>query len=218
MQAAPESTTFQYDANYWTTANTLNTQHDTPQVNVDAKLSAFNTMALASLKVCSGSSLANAVCYEYDIPSSGQTALDLFNSGFQPTIDLDQQRWEQVFRHTQLGHAQGHSNGCGMQRPGFNIQCNDRNWARWGYCDNDPGQCCQPNDFNDADRAIGIGLAGQDGSYGSAGVVGHPGPGAWGPSTQMWLYGAAPRDYTLLMQAAPESTTFQYDANYWTTP
>ena len=50
---------------------------------------------------------------------------------------------------------------CGMQRPGFNIQCNDGNKARWGYCVNCQSQGCQLDDNNDADASIGIGLAGQ---------------------------------------------------------
>ena len=48
-----------------------------------------------------------------------------------------------------------------MQRPGFNIQCNDGNKARWGFCLNCASQGCQNDDSNDADAAIGIGLAGQ---------------------------------------------------------
>ena len=48
-----------------------------------------------------------------------------------------------------------------MQRPGFNIECNDGNKARWGYCTNCANQACQEDDGNDADAAIGLGLAGQ---------------------------------------------------------
>ena len=49
-----------------------------------------------------------------------------------------------------------------MQRPGFNIECNDGNKARWGFCNNCAKQSCQESDDSDADSAIGIGLAGQD--------------------------------------------------------
>ena len=37
----------------------------------------------------------------------------------------------------------------------------DGNKARWGFCNNIPNQGCQTADSNDADAAIGIGLAGQ---------------------------------------------------------
>ena len=46
-------------------------------------------------------------------------------------------------------------------RPGFNIQCHDNNWARWGFCLNCASQGCQNSDGNDADASIGIGLRGQ---------------------------------------------------------
>ena len=48
-----------------------------------------------------------------------------------------------------------------MQRPGFNTECNGGNKARLGFCGNAPGQICQPNDEDDADFAIGLGLSGQ---------------------------------------------------------
>ena len=48
-----------------------------------------------------------------------------------------------------------------MQRPGFNIECNDNNKARWGYCVNCPNQGCQLDEGSDADASIGIGLKGQ---------------------------------------------------------
>ena len=48
-----------------------------------------------------------------------------------------------------------------MQRPGFNIECNDNNKARWGYCVNCQNQRCQLDEGNDADASIGIGLQGQ---------------------------------------------------------
>ena len=46
-------------------------------------------------------------------------------------------------------------------RPGFNIQCNHGNKARWGFCNNCKSQPCQNSDSHDADAAIGIGLDGQ---------------------------------------------------------
>ena len=48
-----------------------------------------------------------------------------------------------------------------MQRPGFNIECNDNNKARWGYCVNCANQGCQLGEGSDADASIGIGLQGQ---------------------------------------------------------
>lgn len=56
-----------------------------------------------------------------------------------------------------LGGSTGFGHGA---RPGFNIQCNDGNWARWGYCNNVVSQGCHGDD-DDADASIGIGLHGQ---------------------------------------------------------
>ena len=184
MQGRGSSTTFQYSANYWTSANTLRTQYSSPRTNVDAKLAAFNTMPLYTVKLCMGSSLPGT-CYEYPVPNAPQTALALFNGPHVRTTDLNQGTWDSMMRNT-------NRRNCGMQRPGFNTRCNDRNWARWGYCDNIPSQGCQTADGNDADRAIGLGLAGQSGTYAGAGVVGYPGRDRYGPSRQFWLYGLGP--------------------------
>ena len=48
-----------------------------------------------------------------------------------------------------------------MQNPGFNVECNGNNKARWGYCVNCENQDCQLDDGDDADASIGIGLQGQ---------------------------------------------------------
>ena len=191
LQSAPYSTVFRYDASYWTTANTLNPQHSTEKANVDAKLMAFNTLPLLGLRVCTGTAHN---CYEYMFPASDSylstrpTALELFSHTFTRAA-FDASRFEHIFGHTMCGTYQCSKNGCNMQRPGFNTICNDGNKARWGFCDNIESQACQPSDTNDADRAIGIGLAGQSNSYASAGVVGYPRQGAYGSSPQLWLYG-----------------------------
>ena len=48
-----------------------------------------------------------------------------------------------------------------MQNPGFNVECNGNNKARWGYCVNCANQNCQLDKGNDADASIGIGLKGE---------------------------------------------------------
>jgi hypothetical protein len=184
MQGRESSTAFRYTASYWTSANTYRTQYSSPRTGQDAKLAAFNTMPLYKVKLCMGNSLPGT-CYEYPVPNAPKTALALFNGPHIRTTDLDQNTWNSMMRNT-------NRRNCGMQRPGFNTRCNDGNWARWGYCDNIPSQGCQTADGNDADRAIGLGLAGQSSSYASAGVQGYPGRNRYGPSRQFWLYGIGP--------------------------
>jgi hypothetical protein len=57
-------------------------------------------------------------------------------------------------------HSGGSGSGdsCGMQRPGFNTQCNDNNSACIGYCGILPSQPCQSSGGSDADFAVGLGL------------------------------------------------------------
>jgi hypothetical protein len=184
MQGRESSTAFRYTASYWTSANTYRTQYSSPRTGQDAKLAAFNTMPLYRVKLCMGNSLPGT-CYEYPVPNAPKTALALFNGPHIRTTNLDQSTWNSMMRNT-------NRRNCGMQRPGFNTRCNDGNWARWGYCDNIPSQGCQTADGNDADRAIGLGLAGQSSSYASAGVQGYPGRNRYGPSRQFWLYGIGP--------------------------
>ena len=181
MQGRPGAATFEYRASYWTSANTLNTQYSSPRTNVDAKLAAFNTMPLNAVKICVGSRLPG-ICYQYTVPRGPKTALALFNGPHVRTTNLDQGTWDRMMQNT-------NRRNCPMQRPGFNTRCNDRNWARWGYCDNIPSQGCQPSDGSDADRAIGLGLAGQSNTYAGAGVIGYPRQNQYGPSRQFWLYG-----------------------------
>ena len=83
-------------------------------------------------------------------------AAALFNGPYRREGVVNQDEFNAVF-----GNPPNH-NGCGMQRPGFNIQCNDGNRARWGYCANIPSQDCQTDESHDADAAIGLGIEGQD--------------------------------------------------------
>ena len=75
-----------------------------------------------------------------------------------------------------------------MQRPGFNIECNDGNKARWGYCVNCQNQACQVSDSSDADASIGIGLAGQSSVEIGAGWTEFfaSGPGTCAPNSKMF--------------------------------
>lgn len=139
------------------------------------------------MRVCTNN---NAKCYTYFLPASfGKlTMLELTSGSKRATTDMSMQEFEDVMGNTNCGSYMCHKNGCNMQRPGFNTVCNDGNKARWGFCDNIPSQSCQPNDNQDSDRAIGIGLAGQSSSYGSAGVQGYPGQNSYGSSLQFTLY------------------------------
>ena len=186
MQATAGDPVFRYSSSYWEATNVLNPQYNTPRTGVNAKLPAYNTQMLTAVAICTGSSPSSMQCYEEAIPGAPKTARQLFSGDYTRTPGMDQDQWNRVTGNT------NRRSPCGMQRPGFNTRCNDGNWARWGYCDNIPAQSCQDNDNSDSDRAIGLGLAGQSGTFATVGVVGYPGGNTrYGSSMQMWLFGTA---------------------------
>jgi len=120
----------------------------------DAKYPAFTKVPFSKIKMCVGSKDKN--CVEHKFTRDYANAKALFAAGYLRDKTVDQKGILKAF-----GPAKDSYQSCPMQRPGFNIQCNDGNKARWGYCTNCASQPCQNADSNDADASIGIGLAGQ---------------------------------------------------------
>ena len=145
--------TFGYSSSYWTNTKLLNENDDfgTPG---NAKYDAFNTASFNKVKICVGSAHEN--CVEHTLSNTYPNAKSLFSAGYIKDGTFSQKDFNAAF-----GPAKGSYQDCGMQRPGFNIQCNDGNKARWGYCINCASQGCQTRDNQDADAAIGLGINGQ---------------------------------------------------------
>jgi hypothetical protein len=120
----------------------------------NAKYAEFLKVPFSKLKMCVGKPDGN--CVEHKFTRDYANAKALFAAGYLRDKTVDQKGILKAF-----GPAKDSYQSCPMQRPGFNIQCNDGNKARWGYCTNCASQPCQNADTNDADAAIGIGLAGQ---------------------------------------------------------
>merc|ERR1712048_1549965 len=151
MKIISTGTTFGYSSKYWTDSRTLNPTSPLSQQK-DAKYPAFMTTPFSMIRMCIGGPTINCVHHTFD--KVFKSARDLFSAGYIRDSQVDQTGIERAFG------VKGHK-ACGMQRPGFNIQCKDNNKARWGFCNNIPAQGCQTADGNDADAAIGIGLKGQ---------------------------------------------------------
>merc|ERR1712048_472283 len=151
MKIISTGTTFGYSSKYWTDSRTLNPTSPLSQQK-DAKYPAFMTTPFSMIRMCIGGPTINCVHHTFD--KVFKSARDLFSAGYIRDSQVDQTGIERAFG------VKGHK-ACGMQRPGFNIQCKDNNKARWGFCNNIPSQGCQTADGNDADAAIGIGLKGQ---------------------------------------------------------
>merc|ERR1711976_1090756 len=94
--------------------------------------------------------------FQYQSPYWDNT-LELFTSGYMKKADLSGEKILQA--HYKLGLDIDHQK-CPMQRPGFNVQCQDRAKARIGFCLNFKDQACESDD-GDSDTAIGIGLYSQ---------------------------------------------------------
>ena len=184
---------FHYDSELWTNNDTLNAQYTNITSGIDVKLSSYSSQALEAVRVCVGS-LDKCVTLQVEAKSSK----DLFSGEFRRRTDIDQHVFQSLFQADELRSrfSPGNASQC-MQRPGFNSQCSSGNKARFGFCGNLPAQPCQPNDDDDADFAIGLGLAGQ--SRGGAG-------GAHLPSTML---GAGYSDYFLDGIAGEYTRSFQ---------
>jgi len=148
-----EDSTFGFSSSYWTNDALLN-ENSAVDEKVNAKYASFLSKSFNTIRMCSESH--DAKCVSYTFGKTWDNAKQLFNSGFQRASDQDQDEILEVY-----GPTKGYYADCGMQRPGFNIECRDGNKARWGYCVNCQNQGCQTSDNNDADASIGIGLAGQ---------------------------------------------------------
>ena len=164
----------------WTNMELLNEASAT-DTEEDAKYSAFNTEPFERIRMCVGSPETNCVVHHF--MKKYDSAKALFSAGYIRDEYLDKGGILSAF-----GPAEGKYKDCPMQRPGnsmcnssrcvvarsscavvvdasvrpgFNIECKDGNKARWGFCNNCQSQPCQNEDSDDADAAIGIGLAGQ---------------------------------------------------------
>jgi len=145
--------TFGFSSKYWTNDKTLN---PTAAGNAagNAKYAEWNTVPFSKMRMCVGSPDKN--CVEHKFTRDYANAKALFTAGYKRDTTLDRKNMLKVFAPAKSSYQD-----CPGQRPGFNIECKDGNKARWGFCLNCASQPCQNADSNDADAAIGIGLAGQ---------------------------------------------------------
>merc|ERR1712151_728212 len=213
MKIISMGTTFGFSSKYWTDDRTLNPTSSLSELK-DAKYPAFNTQSFNSIRMCIDDYRATK-CVYHTFTRIYNSARNLFNAGYIRDTQVDQKGIEKAFG------AKGHK-PCGMQRPGFNIECKDNNKARWGFCNNIPSQGCQTSDGNDADAAIGIGLRGQATAK------------EMGAGWTEYFYSNAPNkkkykkvwlsvanrfeDWQLVMKIISTGTTFGFSSAYWTNP
>jgi len=163
---------FRYESPYWEDDNLLNENADST-TEEDAKFATFLTRSFNKITVCYNSPTENCWSYTFNDGTVWDSAKQLFSSGYNRRSDFAATVTELHATLQQFGldpdMYQGgeYSKNCAPQRPGFNSMCNGGNYVRFGYCNNLNCQDCQPNDSDDADGVIGIGIRGQ----GSANIV-----------------------------------------------
>ncbi|CAE7859127.1 rihA [Symbiodinium microadriaticum] len=148
-----ETKTLGFSSPLWTNTDLLNEASAVDTIE-DAKYKEFITEPFKRIRMCVGSPESN--CVEHVFSTTYDSARALFSAGYIRDEKVDKDGILSSF-----GPPEGTYRDCPMQRPGFNIECRDGNKARWGFCANCKNQPCQNEDADDADAAIGIGIAGQ---------------------------------------------------------
>jgi len=144
--------TFGYSTSWWTNDELLNEQ-SLPESIGNAKYDAFVSIPFTKVRMCIGA--PNDNCVEHQFAKQYQSAKELFSAGYINDPQVDRAGILKAFDVTRP--TQDH---CPMQKPGFNVQCAQDNWVRWGFCLNMAEQPCVADD-GDSDGTIGIGLKGQ---------------------------------------------------------
>ena len=219
MKLKAGSNTFKYESAYWTNTEVLNPSSKSAleDDDIDAKLPEFNSVPVAVLKLCY-KTLTN--CYTYNLGQTYNSARELFSSGFKRSNNLGsgdssnvdaKKAFTDVFlppgdeAYNNFWNG-GSGNSCHMQRPGINTRCNHGNWARIGYCVNVPKQPCQPNDDDDADSPVGIGLKTQawpnnvNAPFGEYFLYDKNGKKTRAKQFQAWLFSVQPGIYVVLFR------------------
>ncbi len=135
MKSEGNTTTFNYNANYWTTTNTLNPNDADINQNTDAKFESFNSLLIDQIRAT--------------WPSTGHTMVETISTTtalglFQTTVDLGPSMAQ--FDYTNFPYQTGY------QSYGFNLTCAAANKVRWGWMFNNETTCSS----NDCSAGIGL--------------------------------------------------------------
>ncbi|CAJ1365276.1 unnamed protein product [Effrenium voratum] len=124
-----------YDSELWSNAELLNP--DSPEdMPGNAKYQAYMDTPFKRLRACVGTAYGSCVSHSFDSAYSSASAL--FTAGYVRDFSVDQGGLIQA-----LGAKPGTYQACPMLSPGFNLECDSANKARWGFCANCPNQQCR---------------------------------------------------------------------------
>ena len=232
---------FSFSSAMWESDDLYNENADST-TEEDAKFSSYLSQSFNKIVVCLNSPVANCYDYTFTDGTTWSSAKELFSSGYKRLDDFDNTEQQIKDALTNIGIGEDrYQSTCAPQRPGFNVQCNDNNHVRFGYCANFHCQSCQ-GDNGDSDGSVGIGIRGQyttdsgpgivmaDGSLdykAGAGVTQFfslgedldctvPGMAARRvPAMSAWIYVDLVPAYGDLIMKIGKTTTFHYGSTYW---
>ncbi len=141
MKSDGNTSTFQYSANYWTSANTLNT--NSPGILPgEAKYNSFNYLPITEIKATFPT--LNLFMKETVVQT---TALSLFqNTNSLATRAAAWQKFQDWGLNTSLPYQNGY------KEYGFNLNCTSSARVRWGWMWNNEAICSS----NDVSSGIGM--------------------------------------------------------------
>eukprot|EP00795_Rhopilema_esculentum_P017718 gene17718-9381_t len=139
-------TTFNYDANYWTTYNKYNHAYTVAEgllLGEEAKYEAYNKLAFT--KVCLVFRIAGRYTF-LQIDKTASSMLDVMNSGYQATT-VGRTKWLSLVENNQMQTQ--------CNKEGFSVD----NLVRIGIIANNEDDCFTPDSY------IGIGIHGRASTY-----------------------------------------------------
>lgn len=139
---------FRYESPLWS-ASSFNALGPVDLLPSNVLLDTYGTLAFKSVRMCIDSPTTNCVTGTFSTPRNSFKDLVAPANNAYTRQEFVQDEWWEVFNPVGARRCPQ------LQLPGFNVRCNDNNWARWGFCNNIPSQQCQPGDTEDADAPIG---------------------------------------------------------------
>ncbi|XP_065057327.1 uncharacterized protein LOC135685341 [Rhopilema esculentum] len=146
LKTLKELTTFNYDANYWTTYNKYNHAYTVAEgllLGEEAKYEAYNKLAFT--KVCLVFRIAGRYTF-LQIDKTASSMLDVMNSGYQATT-VGRTKWLSLVENNQMQTQ--------CNKEGFSVD----NLVRIGIIANNEDDCFTPDSY------IGIGIHGRASTY-----------------------------------------------------
>ncbi len=213
LMKATRGTTFQYDSNYWTTANTLNST-DLSRNDADAKYRSFNEMAVTDIMARWPD--FGDIRWLKNSAWAGVTALTGFNTYANWGTPQYQSDWNASYFSSESVQCAAASGGPSIYGTKLADLGGIGGGSRWGYRFNENG--CNDWGSDDAGGGIGVRAAGYIGTLAGTGASAGDSYGCCGATganrtARVEVYGRNPADATWIMPTPRSSCKAILDAS-----